>query len=116
MADGFDPADLAKSEILKTRVEAVRAARLASKKKATQASAATPYLFQENHQPDVPFVGIPAVVSETRLFYTAAHLTPDVIAGNKLYVAPDPEGLLFGLISSSMFITWQRVIDAGKRC
>lgn len=41
---------------------------------------------------------------------TAAHLDPDVIAGDKVYVAVDPEGLLFGLISSSMFITWQRAV------
>lgn len=110
MADEFDPADVAKSEVLKDRVEAVRAMRLASKKKATQESAATPYLFQENHQPEVPYVAIPRVVSETRLFYTAAHLSPHVIAGDKVYTAVDPEGLLFGLISSSMFITWQRAV------
>lgn len=110
MADDFDPADVAKSEVLKERVEAVRAMRLASKKKATQESAATPYLFQENHQPDVPYVAIPRVVSETRLFYTAAHLSADVIAGDKVYTAVDPDGVLFGLISSSMFITWQRAV------
>ena len=110
MADEFDPSDVAKSEVLKERIEAVRAMRLASKKKATQESAATPYLFQENHQPDVPYVAIPRVVSEMRLFYTAAHLSPEVIAGDKVYTAVDPDGLLFGLISSSMFITWQRAV------
>lgn len=84
--------------------------RIRSKKKATQQSADTPYLFQENHQPNCAYVGIPRVVSEARKFYTAAHLDPDVIAGDKVYVAVDPEGLLFGLISSSMFITWQRAV------
>ena len=38
-----------KSSVLKKRVEAVREMRLGSKKKATQRSADTPYLFQENH-------------------------------------------------------------------
>lgn len=33
-----------------------------------------------------------------------------MIAGDKVYTAADPEGLLFGLISSSMFITWQRAV------
>lgn len=56
------------------------------------------------------YVAIPAVVSETRIYYTAQHLSADVIAGNKLYVASDPDGFLFALISSSMFITWQRTI------
>ena len=108
--DDFNPADISKSSVLKKRVEAVREMRLGSKKKATQRSADTPYLFQEDHQPDCAYVGIPRVVSETRKFYTAAHLDPDVIAGDKVYVAVDPEGLLFGLISSSMFITWQRAV------
>ncbi|ACR18344.1 hypothetical protein ckrop_1616 [Corynebacterium kroppenstedtii DSM 44385] len=108
--DDFNPADISKSSVLKKRVEAVREMRLGSKKKATQQSANTPHLFQEDHQPDCAYVGIPAVVSETRKFYTAAHLGAEVIAGNKLYTAVDPDGLLFGLISSSMFITWQRAV------
>lgn len=108
--DDFNPSDIAKSPILKRRVEATRAMRLGSSKKATQESADTPYLFQENHQPSCAYVGIPRVVSETRKYYTAAHLTPDVIAGDKVYTAVDPAGLLFGLISSSMFITWQRAV------
>ncbi|WP_368664650.1 type IIL restriction-modification enzyme MmeI, partial [Dietzia cinnamea] len=33
-----------------------------------------------------------------------------VIAGNKVYVAEDPDGLLIALVSSSMFITWQRAV------
>lgn len=44
------------------------------------------------------------------MYYTAAHLDPNTIPGNKLYTAEDPDGLLFALISSSMFITWQRTI------
>lgn len=110
MGDGFAPDDLAKSSILKTRVEAVQSMRLASKKKATQDSATTPYLFQELRQPNVDYVAIPRVVSETRKYYTAGHLSPFVIAGDKVYTAADPDGLLFGLISSSMFITWQRAV------
>ncbi|WP_277100359.1 DNA methyltransferase [Corynebacterium riegelii] len=111
MADAdFDPADLERSPVLRERVEEVRTMRLASRKAATRESAATPYLFQELHQPAVDYVAIPRVVSETRLYYTAAHYSADVIAGDKVYTAEDPEGLLFGLISSSMFITWQRAV------
>ena len=110
MADELDPSDVAKSEVLKERVEAVRATRLASKKKATQESAATPYLFQENHQPDVPYVAIPRVVSGERRFYAADHLSPDVIAADSVYTALDPDGLLFAFVSSSMFLAWQRTV------
>ena len=110
MADDFTPSDLDRSPILKERVGAVEKMRLSSKKKATQESAATPYLFQENHQPNEDYVAIPRVVSETRKFYTADHLTPDVIAADSVYTALDPDGLLFALVSSSMFITWQRTV------
>ncbi|VEH80246.1 methylase [Corynebacterium kutscheri] len=108
--DDFDPADIRRSVVLKQRIETVRDMRLASKKKTTQESANIPHLFQENHQPKTDYVGIPAVVSESRNYYTAAHLDKTVIAGNKLYTAEDPEGVLFGLISSSMFITWQKTV------
>lgn len=110
MADDFDPADVNRSPVLKERIERVRSKRLGSTKKATRESARTPHLFQENHQPNQAYVAIPRVVSETRNYYTASHLTPDVIAGDKVYTAIDPDGLLFGLISSSMFIVWQKAI------
>lgn len=106
--DDANPSDIAKSPVLKERLKKVAAMRAASSKAATRELAQTPALFAENHQPDTDYVGIPAVVSETRKFYTAAHLSADVIAGNQLYTAPDPEGFLFGLISSSMFMAWQR--------
>src|SRR5699024_6439695 len=64
--EDMDPSDLSKSLLLKSRVEAVKDMRLGSKKKATQESANTPHLFQENHQPKTDYVGIPRVVSESR--------------------------------------------------
>lgn len=108
--EDFDSRDIDRSPTLKERVRACAIFRQGSKKKATVAGARTAHLFQENHQPSEPYVAIPRVVSETRLFYTAAHLSEDVIAGDQLYTALDPDGFLFGIISSSMFITWQRTV------
>ncbi|MGV0390124.1 DNA methyltransferase [Corynebacterium phoceense] len=108
--EDFDPEDIEKSPVLAERVTAVRDTRKRSTKLATQKSASTPHLFQENRQPDFDYVGIPSVVTEDRAFYTVQHLSKDVIAGNKVYVAKDPTGLLFALISSSMFITWQKSV------
>ena len=105
-----NPADITKSPVLKKRTEAVRTVREKSPKKATQELASVPRLFAEIHQPDTSYVGIPRVVSETRLFYTVAHLSSDVIAGDKVYTAIDPDGFLFAIISSSMFITWQKAV------
>ena len=108
--EDFDPRDIDRSPILKERVRACATFRQGSKKKATVLGAQTAHLFQENHQPSEPYVAIPRVVSETRRFYTAAHLSEDVIAGDQLYTALDPDGFLFAIISSSMLMTWQMTI------
>lgn len=108
----FNPADISKSPVLKKRVQMCKAFReQASPSGDAYKLRDTPHLMRPNfNRPLVPYVGIPAVVSETRRFYTAAHLGAEVIAGNKLFTAIDPDGLLFGLISSSMFITWQKTV------
>ena len=113
--DDFEPADINRSPVLKQRVEACRDYRMESGVKSPKGDAyklkETPHLFRGNsHRPLVDYIGIPAVVSESRRFFTAAHLSKSVIPGNKLFTAEDPEGLLFGLISSSMFITWQKTV------
>ena len=108
--EDFDPRDIDLSPILKERVRVCATFRQGSKKKATVLGAQTAHLFQENHQPSEPYVAIPRVVSETRLFYTAAHLSEDVIAGDKVYTALDPDGFLFAIISSSMFMSWQKLV------
>lgn len=114
MADeDFEPSDIQRAPVLKERVEACRRWRSSQ----TTGSDAyklrdTPHLFRGNaNRPLVPYVGIPAVVSEARNFYTVQHLPETVITGNQLFTAEDPDGFLFGVISSSMFITWQRAVD-----
>ncbi|WP_328701743.1 type IIL restriction-modification enzyme MmeI [Corynebacterium urealyticum] len=53
---------------------------------------------------------MPRVVSESRRYFAVQHLEPEVIAREKVYTAVDPQGLFFGLVSSSMFITWLRAV------
>ena len=106
----LDPADVTKSTILKERLAGVRRFRENSTSPDARAAAATPHLFWWRSQPDVPYLAIPGVVSETRRYFTAARLPADTIASNLLYTAPDPDGLLFAVVSSSMFIAWQRAV------
>jgi len=106
----MNPADIAKSPVLKLRLEAVKSARENSSKAPTQRKASSPHLFVELRQPDYDFLAIPAVVSENRLFYTAEYLPAEVIIGNQIYAVRDTDGFIFAIISSSMFITWQRAI------
>lgn len=106
----FRESDIAMSPVLKARIEAVRKLRSESGRAATRALAATPHLFGERRQPSGPYLGIPQTFSENRPFATAARLDADTIASIKLFTAPDPDGFLFAIVSSSMFITWQKTV------
>lgn len=108
--EDLDQADLAKSPLLAARVAAVKAKRAASPKVPTQKIAASSHLFGERRQPHGPYLGIPQTFSETRQYATAARLPADTIASIKLFTAPDPDGYLFAVVSSSMFITWQKTV------
>ncbi|WP_202613013.1 DNA methyltransferase [Arcanobacterium urinimassiliense] len=104
------PADIQHSGILRDRLDAVREFRLNSKKQATTDLADSPHLFAERRQPTRPYLCIPSHVSETRLFFLTQRFGADVISGNANFTAEDPDGYLFGIVSSSMFITWQKAI------
>lgn len=108
----LDPADLQRSRVLRTRIEGCRSYR----EQAPQGGDAykyrnTPHLFRPNpNRPKVPYLALPRVFSETRLFATCARLSPDVIAADSVYTCPDPDGFAFSIASSSMFITWQKAV------
>lgn len=108
----FNPNDISRSPVLSERIAANKQYRSnAPKKGDAYKYRDTPHLMRPNpHRPLVPYVGISRVVSETRKFYTVDHLTPDVIAADSVYTVLDPDGLLFALVLSSMFITWQRTV------
>lgn len=108
--EDLDPADVAKSEVLRTRLKLVADVRRESSAASTREMAQTPYLFGQRSQPTVPYVGIPSVFTESRRWATVAYLTPDIVAGNKVYKCEDPDGFAFAILSSSMFITWQKAV------
>ncbi|UXA21100.1 N-6 DNA methylase (plasmid) [Mycobacterium sp. SMC-4] len=103
----LEPQDLTKSPELKRRVEEVRALRAASRRPATLRAAAWPHLFGENRQPKGGYLGIPQSFTRDRRYATVSRLDEDTIASIKLFTAADPDGYLFAMFSSSMFLTWQ---------
>ena len=107
----LDPADLSRSGLLRTRVNAVREFRLKSSAASTRQMAATPHLFgQRPALHTKPYLIIPRVSSELREFYPVRRVEPHVIASDATFTAGDPSGLLFAIISSSMFMTWQATV------
>ena len=107
---GAELEELEKSPLLRARLEEVRTRRAASTKAATRRGAATPHLFEERRQPTTDYLGIPQTFTENRSHATAGHLGSDVVASIKLFTSPDPDGFLFAVISSSMFLTWQLTV------
>ncbi|MGP9586174.1 class I SAM-dependent DNA methyltransferase [Micrococcaceae sp. AOP34-BR2-30] len=105
-----EPSDIAKSKVLRERLEAVREFRAASRADSTRAMAETPHLFGQRSQPDIDYVCIPRHVSETRRFFTVERFGPEVICGDANFKIPDPDGFQFAILSSSMFITWQKTV------
>lgn len=105
-----DPHELQQSSVLRVRLAEVRRRRLESPKAATRKGAATPHLFEERRQPSDTYLGIPQTFSENRLYATVARVPSDVIASIKLFTSPDPDGFLFGVVSSAMFLTWQKTV------
>lgn len=108
--EGVDQKEIANSEFLAERVNNVREFRLKSPKAATRAKATTPHLFDERRHPGVPYLAIPRVVSELRPYLTVARLDANVISSDALFTAEDEDGVLYGILSSTMFIIWLRAI------
>jgi hypothetical protein len=106
---GLEAGDLGRSALLRSRVDAVASFRAASTAAATR-DYDRPTLFRQISQPTTRYLGIPRHVSETREYFPSGYFEPSVISSDANFVAPDPDGVAFAVISSSMFISWQRVV------
>jgi hypothetical protein len=106
-----DPSDVAASPALRSRLSAVRTFRNASKAASTRAAAATPGLFVQIAQPKVRYLALPAHSSESRDYLPMAFFEPEVIASNALLLIPGADEALFGILSSRMFMAWNRTVS-----
>lgn len=102
--------DLVRSDFISSRLHSIQTIRSASSASSTRAFARTPHLFCQDGQPSGSYLCIPRVVSGNRPYFLTARFAASVIASDAVFTAPDEDGFLFGLISSSMFITWQKTI------
>ncbi|MFB7934744.1 class I SAM-dependent DNA methyltransferase [Streptomyces sp. NPDC056039] len=107
---GMDPEEAAESPILTERLAGVQKFRSDSKAASTRATASTPHLFRQISQPSTAYLCIPAHVSESRPYFLAARFPSEVITSNANFLAADEDGFIFAIISSSMFMTWQRTV------
>jgi hypothetical protein len=104
------PKELSGSKFIRNRVAKVREFRSKSSAEDTRRYADQPFRFFRIPQPEENYVAIPRHVSANRQWFTVGHYPPTVIASDALFTAVDPDGFLFGVLSSAMFIAWLRCI------
>ena len=92
------------------RVRAVKKFRLSSRSAPTRALAATPTRYHLNVLPDAQFLVVPRVNAEHREYLPVGYLDPPAIPSDAVMVVEGAGLGLFGLLSSSMHMTWLRRI------
>ncbi len=107
----LDPADVRRSPVLKQRLEGgssdalkfesryhSRVGKVAAPVCPAGPTACALHLYPPRH------------FSEGRPYATVARFEPDVIAGDSCFTTVDPDGFVFAVLSSSMFIVWQKTV------
>ena len=105
------PADLRAMPHAMKRVQAVKAARLASKSAPTQKLASTPTRFHVEFMPARAFMVIPEVSSERREYIPFGYLEPTTLASNKLRLLSEAAIFEFGVLQSGMHMAWTRAVS-----
>jgi hypothetical protein len=104
-----NPVDVRSSPGVIERIEAVRAFRLASPKEATRKDAATPSVFAEPRQPSSDYLLVPSVSSERRRYIPIGFIHQSVVASNLVFVVPNADKWMFGILCSEMHMAWTRI-------
>jgi hypothetical protein len=104
------PAQHITSRIIRDRLDAVRAYRMDSRRETTRALALTPALFGEIRQPTSDYLAIPKTSSETRRYIPVQVLSSTVIAATEALCIEGFNNFHFGVLTSSMHMSWVRLI------
>lgn len=105
-----DPTHLRASKPIAERLDRVRKGRLQSPTKSVRDYAKYPTLFTQDRQPDIDYLAVPEVSSETREYIPMAILPPTVIASNKLQIIPGAPLVYLGVLMSTMHMAWMRTV------
>ncbi len=105
------PAQYKGISLIKTRLEAIVELRKKSPTASVQRDANTPALFTQIRQPNATYIAMPEVSSSRRRYIPFGFISPDIIASNMLYLIPDANLYLFGVMNSNVHMAWVRVVS-----
>lgn len=97
-------------EPIKRRLSAVKISRQKSSKEATRKWADRPWLFTENRQPKVPYLILPVVSSERRIYIPVAFNSADIIANTNTQMIPNATLETFAIVSSYIHNLWMKTV------
>lgn len=106
---GVSPSEYRSIPEVMERLKAVAETRRSTKTIAVQAQAETPMLFSQIRQPSTNYLAIPEVSSQNRRYVPIGFLSPDIIASNKLFLVPNANYYMFGVMTSNVHMAWMRV-------
>ncbi len=104
------PHELKRMPLVYQRVKNVREFRLASKSAGTRKLADKPTRFHVENFPTGNYLLIPSVSSENRQYIPIGFMKPDELASNLVFVVPNATLYHFGVLTSSIHMTWLRTV------
>ena len=107
-----NPEKIKKYPELMIRIDEVRKMRLESTFAPTRELAKYPTLFRDTQNPE-SFIVIPATTSENRRYIPFGFFDKNYIPLNSVYIIPNGDLFLFGVISSIIHMDWVRYV-AGR--
>jgi hypothetical protein len=107
---GISSNELREMPAVMRRVEAVRQFRLASAADSTKALAIRSWEFRDTRHTSEPYLLIPSVSSESRLFIPIGFVTDDTVSTNANLIVPDATLYHFGILTSTMHMSWVRYV------
>ena len=106
-----DPAELKRLPHVMERVQQVRDFRLKSKAASTRQFAQTPTLFAQIAHRDSDYLIVPGVSSERREYIPIGYMTPETVVNNAVFMVPDANLFLYGLVQSRLHMDWMRTVS-----
>ena len=107
--EDIQPDELNKLKEVSKRVNSVYQVRNSSNREATKKLSQFPTRFGEMRQPKNDYIALPRVSSENRKFIPVTILKKEIIAGDKVYTISSGNKYDFGIIISTMHMSWMRV-------
>ena len=108
---GANPKELKNMPTVMERIEKCKEMRNNSVAAAIRKFAETPTLFAQITQPDgVPYIIVPAHSSSARKYIPLGFVNPDVISSNAVFIIPNANIYLFGVLMSNVHNAWMRTV------